>query len=117
MLTDDIIKLLAIGGLLIHAAAAGLLLTGRLGHWPLTIALLVITIGVMVVMYLDGLPWNEMDFIVLTFCLGTLGAAVWQVAAASKWSMAAVVLAGCLQGMLLLGIVLFLQFFRMDRLW
>lgn len=93
------------------------MLTGRLGHWPLTIALLVFTIGAVVVIYLDGLPWNDMDFIVLLFCLASLGAAAWQVAAPSKWSMAAVVLAVFLQGMLLLGIVLFLQFFRMDRLW
>lgn len=117
MLSDTIMKLLSISGLLVYAGAAALMFTGRLGHWPLTIALLLITLSAVVVMYLDGLPWHDNNYIALAVCLGSVSAAVWQMAAASKWSMAAVILVICVQGLTLLVLVLFLQFFRMDRLW
>lgn len=117
ILTDNVVKALAFAALAIYAVAAALTITGRLGHWPLTITLAAMTISAVGVMYADGFNWHRDHPIALLVCIGFIAIAIWRMVSTSPWSVGAVIAAASLHALFLIAILLFLYFFRIDRLW
>lgn len=109
-----------LGLLVLGAVSSGLFAWQgvRWALWPLALALLVVSLGSLLVMALDGMLKNAKHGMIAGSFALCIALSLWHLLSrGAPWSGPPVVLGAVLVGGFLALILAFLVFFRMDRLW